>query len=264
MKLVCLAVLLTVGVAEAQDKKGCKDSPLISRFPGSFISDCKDDADGSFEFSMPGAGYKKVEGELHFIEYRSPQTATNPQLIRNIGTALRTAGYTIVFDSQNHDKVVGHMGQTWIQLEVLSNGEVVEHIVKEIELKQDIVANAAEMSNGLTNSGHSVVKGILFDTAKAEVKPESAAALEEVVKLLKQNAAMKVYVVGHTDNVGAAVGNLDLSKRRAAAVVEVLVTKYGVAAARLQSFGAGPYAPLASNDNEAGRALNRRVELVKQ
>ena len=154
--------------------------------------------------------------------------------------------------------------QTWIQLEVSSNGEIWEHIIKEIALTQDVVASAAEMSNGLTNSGHSVVNGILFDTGKADVKPESAAALEEVVKLLKQNAAMKVYVVGHTDNVGALASNVDLSKRRAAAVVQMLSTKYGVAADRLQSFGAGPYAPLASNDNEAGRTLNRRVELVKQ
>ncbi len=120
------------------------------------------------------------------------------------------------------------------------------------------------MSNGLTTTGHSVVNGILFDTGKAEIKPESAHAMEEVVKLLKQNAAMKVYVVGHTDNVGVLASNLDLSKRRAAAVVQMLTTKYGVAAGRLQSFGAGPYAPLASNDNEAGRTLNRRVELVKQ
>jgi OOP family OmpA-OmpF porin len=263
MRLVCLAILLTVQFATAQDKKGCQDSPLISRFPGSVITDCKDSADDTFNFSMPGAGSKKVEGEFHYLEYRH-KTATNAQLARNLGTALRTAGYTMVFESQGHDKFVGHMGNTWIQLEVLSNGEIEEHIVKEIALTQDIVASAAEMSNGLTNSGHSVVNGILFDTGKAEVKPESAPALEEVVKLLKQNAAMKVYVVGHTDNVGVLASNLDLSKRRAAAVVQMLVTKYGVTAGRLQSFGNGPYAPLASNDNEAGRTLNRRVELVKQ
>jgi OmpA-OmpF porin, OOP family len=264
MRLVCFAILITLQVAMAQDKKGCQDSPLISRFPGSVISDCKDSADDTFAFSMPGADSKKVEGEFHYLEYRSPKTASNAQLARNLGTALRTAGYTIVFESQYHDKIVGHMAKTWIQLEVSSNGEIEEHIVKEIALTQDVVANAAEMSNGLTNSGHSVVNGILFDTGKAEVKPESAPAMEEVVKLLKQNAAMKVYVVGHTDNVGALAGNLDLSKRRAAAVVQMLVTKYGVAADRLQSFGNGPYAPLASNDNEAGRTLNRRVELVKQ
>ena len=263
MRLVCLAILAAL-VATAQDKKGCRDSPLISRFPGSVISNCKDSADDTFNFTMPGAGSKPVEGEFHYLEYRSPATATNAQLARNLGSALRTAGYTIVFENQFHDKFVGHMGKTWIQLEVSSNGEIVEHIVKEIALTQDIVANAAEMATGLTNSGHSVVNGILFDTGKADIKPESAPALEEVVKLLKQNAAMKVYVVGHTDNVGALAGNLDLSKRRAAAVVHMLSTKYGVAAARLQSFGNGPYAPLASNDNEAGRTLNRRVELVKQ
>jgi len=260
---LCLAILAVL-VATAQDKKGCQDSPLISRFPGSVIIDCKDSADDTYEFSMPGASYKKVEGELHFLVYRPPTTTSNAQLIRNIGTALRTAGYTIVFDSQGHEKSVGHMGKTWIQLEVLSGGEIVEHIVKEIALTQDIVASAAEMSTGLTSSGHSVVNGILFDTGKADIKPESAPAMEEVVKLLKQNAAMKVYVVGHTDNAGALAGNLDLSKRRAAAVVQMLVTKYGIAAGRLQSFGNGPYAPLASNDDEAGRALNRRVELVKQ
>jgi OmpA-OmpF porin, OOP family len=214
MRLVCFAILLTVQVTTAQDKQGCKDSPLVSRFPGSVISDCKDSADDTFAFSMPGAGSKKVEGEFHYLEYRSPKTASNAQLERNLSTALRTAGYTIVFESQFHDKMVGHMATTWIQLEVSSNGEIGEHIVKEIALTQVVVANAAEMSNGLTNSGHSVVNGIQFDTGKADIKPESAPALEEVVKLLKQNAAMKVYAVGHTDNVGVLASNLDFSKRR--------------------------------------------------
>src|SRR5580698_1461693 len=124
MRLVCFAILITLQVATAQDKKGCQDSPLISRFPGSVISDCKDSPDDAFEFSMPGAGSKKVEGEYHYLEYRPPNTATNAQVERNFGTALRTAGYTIVFDSQFHDKIVGHMGKTWIQLQVLSGGEI--------------------------------------------------------------------------------------------------------------------------------------------
>jgi OmpA-OmpF porin, OOP family len=264
MRLICLAILLTVQVATAQDKKGCKDSSLISRFPGSVIANCQDSDDDTFEFSLYGAKYQKVEGEYHHLEYRPPETATNAQLARNLNTALRTAGYTMVYENAGHSKFLGHMGKTWIQIEVLSGGQIREDIITETTLTQDVVANAAEMSNGLTSTGHSVVKGILFDTGKAEVKPESAPALEEVVKLLKQNAAMKVYVVGHTDNVGALADNLDLSKRRAAAVVQMLIAKYGVAAARLQSFGAGPYAPLSSNKSETGRALNRRVELVEQ
>lgn len=247
-----------------QDKKGCKDSPLISRFPGSVITECEDKDDKSYDFAMPGAGHQTVEGEYHYLWYRTPENATNPQIQRNMGTALRNAGYTIVFEAQGHDTFVGHMGKTWIQIYITSNGEIAEHIVTETKLTQDVVANAAALSTGISANGHIVVTGILFDTAKADIKPESKPALDEVAKMLKENASLKVYVVGHTDNVGALAGNMDLSKRRAAAVVQELTSKYGVAAARLASFGAGPYAPIASNDKEDGRALNRRVELVKQ
>jgi len=96
------------------------------------------------------------------------------------------------------------------------------------------------------------------------VKPDSAATMQEIVKMLKLDPNLKLYVVGHTDNVGGLAANVDLSKRRATAVVQALVSQYGVSAARLDAFGAGPYAPVASNDTEASRALNRRVELVHQ
>jgi OmpA-OmpF porin, OOP family len=247
-----------------QDRKGCKDSPLISRFPGSVITECEDSADKSFDFSLPGASYKTVEGEYHSLEYRSPDSASNAQIQRNMGTALRNAGYTMVFEAQAHDKYVGHMGKTWIEIYITSNGEIAEHIVTETKLTQDVVANAAALSTGISANGHIVVTGILFDTAKADVKPESKPALDEVAKMLKENASLKVSVVGHTDNAGALAGNMDLSKRRAAAVVQELTTKYGIAAVRLAPYGDGPYAPIGSNDSEDGRTLNRRVELVKQ
>jgi len=139
-----------------------------------------------------------------------------------------------------------------------------ETIVVEQAMTQEVVANAAALSGGLAGNGHVIVNGILFDTGKADVKPESDPALQEVAKMLKGNPALKVYVVGHTDNVGGLAANIDLSKRRAAAVVASLTTKYGIPAAQLQPYGDGPYAPVASNDAEDGRALNRRVELVKQ
>ena len=75
---------------------------------------------------------------------------------------------------------------------------------------------------------------------------------------------MKLYVVGHTDNAGSLAQNVDLSKRRAQAVVTALTTRHQVAPARLHADGVGPLAPVAGNDDEAGRAKNRRVELVKQ
>lgn len=151
-----------------------------------------------------------------------------------------------------------------MEIEISGGGGYKISMVTETQLTQDVVANAIDLSSSLSSNGHVVVNGILFDTGKDAVKPESSGALDEVVKMLKADAKMKVYVVGHTDNVGGLAGNMDLSKRRAEAVVQVLTTKYAIPADRLQFFGAGPYAPIASNDSEDGRTLNRRVELVKQ
>jgi outer membrane protein OmpA-like peptidoglycan-associated protein len=108
------------------------------------------------------------------------------------------------------------------------------------------------------------VPGIFFDTGKSELKPESDSAVAEVAKLLKADPALKVYVVGHTDNVASLDLNLKLSQARAESVVHALVSKHEIAAARLTGRGVGPLTPVASNDNEEGRARNRRVELVRQ
>lgn len=261
--VLCLLTTLVVQVCPAQDRKGCQDSPLLSRFPGSVLANCEDKADKSYEFQN-GKTTQVVEGEYHFREYKAPEGASTTQLSRNYITALRNAGYTIVFESQFHDSFVGHMGKTWIRIYLRSDAGMEEIIVTETPLTQEVVANAAALTSGLASNGHTVVNGILFDTAKADVKPESSAALDEVVKALKQDPKLKVFVVGHTDNVGSVAANVDLSKRRAAAVMQVLTTKYGIAADRLQAYGNGPYAPLTTNDSEAGRTLNRRVELVKQ
>jgi OmpA-OmpF porin, OOP family len=130
-------------------------------------------------------------------------------------------------------------------------------------MAQEITANADAFASGLKATGHIAVEGILFETGKAELKPESQQAIGEVAKLLKADAGLKVYVVGHTDNAGTLEGNMKLSQERAQAVVQALA-KSGIDAGRMKAFGSGPYAPVASNDAEAGRAKNRRVELVKQ
>jgi OmpA-OmpF porin, OOP family len=264
--LFLFACTLAAGIcsAQAQDAEGCKDSPLIGRFPGSVITSCKDMADDTFAFTMQKGPDKKIEGEFHQIEYQFPKTASKAQVVRNLNTALRRAGWTFVYDSGDYGDFGAHMGNTWIQIEIGGGGGIKETIVKEIELKQEVVADAAALSTGIESNGHMVVTGILFDTAKADMKPESTPALEEVAKLLQQNAGLKLFVVGHTDNVGPLAANVDLSKRRAAAVVQALTAQYKIAADRLAPFGNGPYAPVASNDSEDGRALNRRVELVKQ
>ena len=126
--LLCLATALLAQVCSAQDKKGCQDSPLVSRFPGSVLTNCVDKADNTYEFRN-GAGTQTVEGEYYFREYRAPETASTAQLERNYITALRNAGYPIVFEAQFHDSFVGHMGKTWIRIYIRSDGGMEETVV---------------------------------------------------------------------------------------------------------------------------------------
>ncbi len=138
-------------------------------------------------------------------------------------------------------------------------------IVEVGAMKQQMVTvSASDMSKAMTATGRVALYGILFDTGKAEVKAESKPALEEIAKLMKAEPALKLRVVGHTDNQGALDANISLSKRRAEAVNAALASQYGIGAARLSAFGVADLAPVASNAAEDGRAKNRRVELVPQ
>jgi len=258
----------SASTAQPGDAKGCKDSPLISRFTGSVITACNDKAFDGYDFTVTIDKQNKarrIEGAMHQNNYNWPRdTASKTQVVHNLNNAFKAAGYTFDYDSGEYGDFTVHMGKTWIMEEVSGGGWYKQTIVVEKGMTQEVVANAAALSGGLTGNGHVVVTGILFDTGKTDVKPESGPALQEIAKLLKANPKLKVYVVGHTDNVGALAANMDLSKRRAASVVLSLTTKYGVPATQLDAIGDGPSAPVASNDSDDGRALNRRVELVKQ
>jgi OOP family OmpA-OmpF porin len=120
-----------------------------------------------------------------------------------------------------------------------------------------------DLSQVLTSSGRYIVRGILFDTDSDRIKPESAAAIKKIANTLEANAALKLLIEGHTDSVGDAAHNMDLSKRRAEAVKAVLVEQFKVDAARLSAAGMGATKPVEPNDTPKGRAENRRVELVK-
>jgi len=87
--------------------------------------------------------------------------------------------------------------------------------------------------------------------------------LKIIAEMLKQNNSLKVYVVGHTDMTGTLEHNLELSKRRAESVVKKLVDTYGISSSRLKAMGVGPLCPVATNQSEETRKLNRRVELVE-
>jgi outer membrane protein OmpA-like peptidoglycan-associated protein len=140
--------------------------------------------------------------------------------------------------------------------------EVIAIAPDQMEQRMTFV-NADEMTRSLNETGKVSLYGIYFDTEKDTLRPDSQPTLAEIQKLLTANSQWKIHVVGHTDNQGTAAHNLDLSRRRAANVVGELVSKYGITADRMDAFGCGLYAPVASNASEDGRAKNRRVELVK-
>ncbi len=126
------------------------------------------------------------------------------------------------------------------------------------------VTDASQLGRDLNDKGRTNVYGILFDFNKAEVKPESQPQLAAIAELLTRNPGLKLDVVGHTDNQGGAGYNLKLSDMRAFSVVAELSLRYTIDRARLNPLGKGLDQPVASNADEAGRALNRRVELVRR
>jgi outer membrane protein OmpA-like peptidoglycan-associated protein len=125
-----------------------------------------------------------------------------------------------------------------------------------------VIVDAAAIGNALRHDGRIALYGVLFDTNQAVIKPESKAALEQMAKSLADDPSLNVYIVGHTDNQGAIETNLALSRKRAQAVASALSDHYGIAAARLYPYGVANLAPVAANTAEAGRARNRRVEMV--
>ena len=126
-----------------------------------------------------------------------------------------------------------------------------------------VAAGLPDLRNKLLTEGKLVSYGIYFDINRAEVKPTSYATLKEIAQVLKENPSVKIRITGHTDSDGEDAANLDLSKRRAAAVKSELVNIFGVDAARIETDGKGELQPVAANDSAGNKAKNRRVEFVK-
>jgi OOP family OmpA-OmpF porin len=296
-KAVFLGFLLTIAGLPAQVL--AKDHPLIKPYPGSRGGITAQREFDEYELITGPIKDQKLTKSLHLegkvteIQYSKPEGRSVLEVYRNYETALKQAGFQILFACKGREcgsgprvavkglgtiliwgdmprvlsaKLSTPEGDVYVALHMPDPGSQV--IINVVEVKPMetgmVTVNAAALASDIGKSGHVAVYGIYFDTGKADIKPESEPVLEEIAKLLKENAALKLHVVGHTDNVGALAMNLDLSKRRATAVMEELISKHRISAGRLNAEGVGPLAPVASNDSEEGRAKNRRVELVKQ
>ncbi|MEO7263703.1 MAG: OmpA family protein [Ferruginibacter sp.] len=126
-----------------------------------------------------------------------------------------------------------------------------------------VATGAPDIRKKILEQNKWVTHGILFDVNSDNIKPESYGTLKEMANVLKENPDLKVKIIGHTDADGKDDANLDLSKRRSAAVKVALAKEFGIDESRMQTDGKGENEPIDKNDSPAGKANNRRVEFIK-
>jgi outer membrane protein OmpA-like peptidoglycan-associated protein len=272
--LITALLLVSAVPAFAQDDASCKDNPMFTRMPNYVIASCEDQEFSTFEFQLSDTT-KKVEGRYwsyNFEIKEGAKTAGPLQIGRNYWNPMAAKKGTRLVENLDSGggQFVASMpganggGTVWVQVDVNNSGEMyMLHVVQETAMRQDVEMSANEMADALAKTGSVTLNNILFDTGKATLKAESETALKTVIELLKFDAALKLEVQGHTDNVGIPAANLKLSKDRADAVKAFLV-KGGIVDARLTTAGFGDTKPVADNKTDEGKAQNRRVVLVKK
>lgn len=290
------AAVAPAGAAEG-DVPGSADHPLIGRFEGSVISgyDARDFDEYRFVTGPGGEDAEggNIEGRVTRIAYRTGPGPSIAEVARNLRLAFEAADMEIVFactdddcggtafayamdtlpipqmnfDSFNYRYIAGRLGNpgtTYATAFVSqNNNEIYAQVtVVEVEALQNRIISAEELASGLAEAGHIALYGVYFETDSARLREDSRPTLDEMGALLAGDPGLEVIVVGHTDSQGGLDYNMDLSRRRAEAVAADLTANYGIDAGRLGAAGVGYLAPVGSNATEAGRALNRRVELV--
>lgn len=205
-------------------------------------------------FLYPSKARLKTTGDRSVYAFQSPGehrflAARLPRPEGDVYASVFVARETFTGVKDNQDRAL-------VLLDVLETGAAME--------QRMVTVDAAAMAADLAQGGRVSLYGVQFETGSAALKAESDPTLAEIATLLQQQPALKLFVVGHTDDVGAYSANLALSQRRAEAVVAALVDRLGVARDRLLAVGVGPVAPTAPNDGDDNRAKNRRVELVPQ
>ncbi|CAN5182934.1 OmpA family protein [soil metagenome] len=286
--------------AQTRDIAGAKDYPGIGRFKGSVITGyAMKDFDAT---RIQAAAFKdgravdarKPEGKVTRIAYRTAPGPSILEVSRNFETQLAKAGFETLLSCDTEAcggipfaEAIDALPvpQMWVDgfdfhytagrkveagreifgsvLVSHNNDEVTTQLViVELGDIENKMIDAAAMAKGLGEAGHIALYGIYFDTDKATVKPESRPTLEQIAKLLTAQPQLAVTIVGHTDIQGGFDYNMELSRRRAEAIAAELTKSWKIAPARLRTAGVGFLAPVGSNATEAGRALNRRVELV--
>lgn len=144
------------------------------------------------------------------------------------------------------------------------NYTLITQDIIEVEAVETGLVSAATITEDISATGHIAIYDIHFNADKANILPESAEALTTVADFLKANTDKHFIIVGHAAGVGDFDSGMKLSEERAKAIMDELVSKYGVNKDQLRSYGVGALCPVSSNNTGEGAAKNRRVEIVEQ
>lgn len=216
-------------------------------------------------FTACGAGVEAVYADEVYGKRLSAAPASGafaqdsvrePRILVAKDKAANGGNYVFILAAQQRNDSTPETGsQVAVFLEQIASRGPEQHLVL---LRSD------ELAQGLDLDGHVPIYGIRFDPDGAEIAPDADDQLAQIARLLRERPALSLHVVGHTDDRGGLEHNLDLSRRRAEAVVAALVRDYAIAQERLRPQGLASLAPVAPNSVEEGRARNRRIELVAQ
>lgn len=282
-----------------EDVPDSKDHPIISRYLGSKIIHYERKKFDRYSLltgpvkDIKNAPTMRLEGTVTKITYRAPKDRSVFEVYKNYELALEKADFEAIYQGEGNEvRNVGtflskvnreHTGGFWegdryylsakstdnkfyisLYVKYYPDGPLTVLAVVEPKTMETELVTVRMMKDQIAKTGKVAIYGIYFDFDSAEIKKESRPTIDEIAKLLKDNPDLKLFVVGHTDNTGELDYNMNLSKRRAEAVVRDLIENYGIKKERLKAMGVGPLSPRDSNKTEEGRAKNRRVELVEQ
>jgi outer membrane protein OmpA-like peptidoglycan-associated protein len=239
---------------------------------------------GATNFGVSRSIFKGIkEGKATFFEYEEQIRMTGPDAYNSHsfpGSLTRVepepVSLPMIVNNQRVElpaiHAQGDLANTRAEIYVLDdllNPVTLHYKMQSLQFGIDMVkvsfpVGKPQLEQQLAEQGHVAVYGIYFDFGSAVIRPESEPILKEITDAMTENPSWKLSVEGHTDNIGDDSYNLDLSQRRAAAVKQALVERYHMGGDRLSTTGFGASRPIESNSTLAGRARNRRVELVRQ
>lgn len=298
MKNSILCFVIMAGTLGVSAKSSSDGHPLITPYKGvekintEVITFANYSLIDGFDFANKTPKGQKLKGTLTRIYHDNPNGRSTLEVFKNYEDSLKKSGLVVIWECHGDDncftsstrnsykkfngikainggnsrylagKLEAQELNYFIALAVGRRGTSID-ILEETRMDTGMVKiNKEVLLKNLKTNGSVKVDGLFFAHNDSQLLAESQSSMDILAQLLNENPSLSLFVVGHTDLTGDIQYNFNLSKKRANSVIRQLVQKYSISPERLKGYGVGPLAPKTSNDEDKGRAFNRRVEVV--